>query len=76
MRPMNPESLGQCRVFGVDFSGARDAGKRIWIAAGSVVDGVLRIAACLRAAQGPGRHPLRPSWLMPESNTFRLTKST
>mgnify|MGYP001176945517 FL=1 len=42
------------RVYGVDFSGARDAGRRIWIARGEVVDGALRIEACHRAADLPG----------------------
>jgi len=41
-------------VYGIDFSGAKDAGKRIWIASG-VVDGeALRIDTCYRAADLPG----------------------
>jgi hypothetical protein len=41
------------RVYGIDFSGARDAGKKIWIAAGSVVDGTLQIHDCYRAEALP-----------------------
>lgn len=41
-------------VYGIDFSGAKDAGKRIWIASG-VADGeALRIDTCYRAADLPG----------------------
>ena len=35
-------------IYGVDFSGAADAGKRIWIASAVVPDGVLRIERCFR----------------------------
>ena len=36
------------RIHGVDFSGAADAGKSIWIASGQIADGVLRIEECRR----------------------------
>jgi hypothetical protein len=39
------------RVFGVDFSGAQDAGKRIWIAAGLVEDDALSIRSCRPAGE-------------------------
>lgn len=41
-------------VHGVDFSGAKDAGKRIWIASGEVRDGRLQIQDCLPARCLPG----------------------
>jgi hypothetical protein len=36
------------RMHGVDFSGAVEAGRSIWIASGQVTDGVLRIEECRR----------------------------
>lgn len=42
------------RVHGVDFSGAIDAGRRIWIASGVVEDGTPRIVDCRRAEELPG----------------------
>ena len=41
-------------IHGVDFSGAAKAGRKIWIASGTVADGVLAIHACRRAADLPG----------------------
>jgi len=39
-----------CRiVYGVDFSGARDAGRKIWIAHGIIEEDVLLIRGCFRA---------------------------
>lgn len=45
------------RVHGVDFSGAMDAGRRIWVASGEVVGEGLRIDACrpVEALPGGGR---------------------
>lgn len=37
------------RIFGVDFSGAVDAGKKIWIARGTVENEVLIVDSCQRA---------------------------
>jgi hypothetical protein len=37
------------RIYGVDFSGAKDAGRRIWIARGTVDGHALRIDECRRA---------------------------
>lgn len=34
------------RIFGVDFSGAKDAGRKIWITEAAVQDGVLTLSAC------------------------------
>jgi hypothetical protein len=45
---MKPE-----RVYGVDFSGGKDAGKKIWVAGGEVVGRTLRLDVCLRAATLP-----------------------
>jgi hypothetical protein len=42
------------RVHGIDFSGATDAGRRIWVASGAAVGGVLRITDLRRAAELPG----------------------
>ena len=36
-------------VCGVDFSGAQDAGKRIWIACGDILDGAILISECFPA---------------------------
>lgn len=46
-------------LYGVDFSGAKDAGKRIWIAAGTVRYGSLTITGCYPARDlpGSGRYP-------------------
>jgi hypothetical protein len=41
-------------VYGVDFSGARDAGNRIWIARGVIKGDVLIIRGCFRAQEVPG----------------------
>jgi hypothetical protein len=42
------------RVYGVDFSGARDAGRRIWLAEGRVGGGRLRVEGCYPAEELPG----------------------
>ncbi|TAK33859.1 MAG: DUF429 domain-containing protein [Chloroflexota bacterium] len=42
------------RIHGVDFSGAVDAGWKIWIASGSVDEDCLRIEDCRRAEDLPG----------------------
>ncbi len=39
------------RVYGIDFSGAKDAGRKIWVAVGSVQHGVLCIGDCRPAAE-------------------------
>ena len=36
-------------IYGIDFSGAQDAGKKIWIAEGVVKGGSLLIEDCFRA---------------------------
>lgn len=46
-RHASPDNIR--RVYGVDFSGAKDAGKRIWIASGEVRDGTLEIQRCFPA---------------------------
>jgi hypothetical protein len=47
-------ATGCRRVYGVDFSGAKDAGNRIWIASGVVDEDALLIEACYRARGLPG----------------------
>jgi len=42
------------RIYGIDFSGAVDAGKRIWIASGIVEKDALLIEGCYRAKDLPG----------------------
>ena len=42
------------RIFGVDFSGAKDAGRRIWLAEGEPSSRGLRILSCLPAEELPG----------------------
>ena len=37
------------RIYGIDFSGAKDAGKKIWIASGTVEQDGLLIEECYRA---------------------------
>lgn len=41
-------------IYGIDFSGAKDAGKKIWIAGGSAEKNILHIEECLRATELPG----------------------
>ena len=49
------------RVYGIDFSGARDAGNKVWIAGGVSEGGCLRVERCASAAEwlgvGPERDP-------------------
>jgi hypothetical protein len=47
-------ATGCRRVYGVDFSGAKDAGNRIWIASGIVDEDALLIEACYRGRELPG----------------------
>jgi hypothetical protein len=42
------------RIYGVDFSGAQDAGRRIWLAEGPVQEGRLRVERCYPAEALPG----------------------
>jgi hypothetical protein len=44
----------QVEVHGIDFSGAQDAGRRIWIASGVVDRGRLAITECRPACELPG----------------------
>lgn len=47
------------RVYGIDFSGAAQAGEKIWIAEGVIEGMTLRIEACYRGADLPGSGPGR-----------------
>jgi len=51
---MTLRNLRKVSVYGVDFSGARDAGRRIWIAEGEFEGNTLRIVECRRADGLPG----------------------
>ncbi len=42
------------RIYGVDFSGSVDAGRKIWLAAGRAEDDTLIIDECLRGEALPG----------------------
>ncbi len=42
------------RVFGIDFSGASDAGRKIWIAGGIIKERLLQIQVCNQASEFPG----------------------
>jgi hypothetical protein len=42
------------QVYGIDFSGAKDAGKKIWIASGIIDGDALQIEDCRRAEALPG----------------------
>jgi hypothetical protein len=42
------------RIYGIDFSGAADAGSKIWIATAVIVGDRLQIEACYRASDLPG----------------------
>lgn len=53
VRSPSTHMLARHCVFGIDFSGAADAGKNIWIAAGADEDGVLHIHKCFRAEALP-----------------------
>jgi hypothetical protein len=46
--------IGCERVAGVDFSGARNAGKLIWIARGFIIDHTFRLEECFPASDLPG----------------------
>ena len=56
-------SHGPQRIIGIDFSGAADAGKRIWIAEGITEDARLHITTCNRARDLPGSGPRRDQCL-------------
>lgn len=50
---MEPQFRLPRRVHGVDFSGARDAGKRIWVASCAIDGDSLRVEDCRPAAELP-----------------------
>lgn len=45
---------GSHRVLGIDFSGAVDAGRKIWLTEGTIDGDCLRVQACRRAETLPG----------------------
>jgi len=51
------------RVYGVDFSGAAMAGRKIWIAKGVAGEHSLRLEACFQAQDLPGAGPRRAAAL-------------
>jgi hypothetical protein len=46
--------LQPLHIFGIDFSGAKDAGKKIWVAGGRIEGTVLQIEECWEASDLPG----------------------
>ena len=46
--------MERTEIHGIDFSGAADAGRKIWIASGRVMAGTLHIGACRRVADLEG----------------------
>jgi len=59
------------RIYGIDFSGAKKAGKKIWIAEGIVEDNRLRIKECFRAADLPNSSSDRDDSLISLRNFIR-----
>ncbi|GFO98098.1 uncharacterized protein ig2599ANME_2315 [groundwater metagenome] len=53
MKKLEMQSLPR-RIYGIDFSGAKDAGKKIWAAGGRIEGSVLHIEERLRASELPG----------------------
>jgi len=51
---MQPLENFRDRIYGVDFSGAKDAGRRMWIAGGTAEGDTLRIETCHSADALPG----------------------
>ena len=51
------------RIIGIDWSGATDAGRRIYIAEGRLADGGLGLTALRRAEELPGAHRQRETCL-------------
>jgi len=64
------------RVYGVDFSGAQDAGKRIWIASGTVEGGALRIDECHRGDGLPRSSKSRDACLTALREFIRSRKAS
>lgn len=46
--------MTRSRIVGVDFSGAKDAGRKIWIAEGPMNDGPWSVESCRPASELPG----------------------
>jgi len=53
-RPVLTSQSPRHRVYGVDFSGARDAGQRIWLARGSIEENSLEVLDLFQAESLPG----------------------
>ncbi|HUT32642.1 MAG TPA: phosphoribosylformylglycinamidine cyclo-ligase [Planctomycetota bacterium] len=51
------------RIYGIDFSGALDAGRKIWITGATGDEGVLRVEQVLRGDELPGSASSRPACL-------------
>lgn len=52
--PLGHEAYRPAAIFGLDFSGGVEAGKKIWLAGGDFRNGRLTIATCIRAQTLPG----------------------
>ena len=63
-KDLKPDSLClPSKVYGVDFSGAKKAGSKIWIASALIVRDVLKIEDCFQAKDIPGSSAERDSCL-------------
>ena len=56
---MSSFTLSRKVVYGVDFSGAQDAGKNIWISRGIIDENMLHIVACFKSEDLPASGRLR-----------------
>lgn len=55
--------IGERCVYGIDFSGAKNAGEKIWVASGGLEGEALRIDTCRRADMLPGSSKRREQCL-------------
>lgn len=61
------------RIYGVDFSGAAHAGRKIWIAAGVIEGESLRIEECVRGEDLPGSARARSQGLTALRESIRVS---
>ena len=66
LKAKDPKPDSPClpsKVYGVDFSGAKKAGSKIWIASALIVRDVLKLEDCFQAKDLPGSAAKRDSCL-------------